>query len=98
MKMTMALGVLALSGSAFAGSILQNSGFEPVGDVPNYNALPGGSTAIDGWTTTDTGAEWFDAAAFGGASPDGGFAVDVANFTFSAGGIEQVVSLTVGDT
>ena len=95
---TVATCAFAASGVALAGVNFHNGGFEPNGATPSYIALPSGSTAIDGWTTTDSGAEWFDAATVGGESPDGGFVVDIANYTYSAGGIQQTLSLTVGQS
>ncbi len=84
-------------GPAALGSIV-NGGFEPVAGGPTYVALPGGSTQISGWTTTDSGAEWFQPSAFGLTnSPNGGWVVDVANTVFSAGGIEQTFT-TVAST
>lgn len=79
-----------------ANAQLLNPGFEPDTAVGVNNVLPGGSTAVPGWTTTEQGVEWFDAAAFNAASPDGGYAIDLANFTFNSGGIQQTFPTVEG--
>lgn len=84
----MVLAVLLLPGSALAQ--ITNGGFAPGSPVASYVALGGGSTAIPGWVTTDSGVEWFDPVPFSvTVSPEGGYVVDLANTSFSAGGIRQ---------
>jgi len=91
-------GLLAGAVSLSAASIV-NSGFEPATSVNSNNVLPGGSNAIPGWTTIENGVEWFNPAAFGSTvSPDGGYAVDLANFTFSSGGIQQTFATVAGQS
>ncbi len=90
--------ILAACAPITSASIV-NSGFEPTTAVGSNNVLPGGSLAIEGWETIENGVEWFNPAAFGAiASPDGGYAVDLANFTFSAGGIQQTFATTAGES
>jgi hypothetical protein len=78
---------------------ITNGGFEPGSPTPNYVAVAGGSTLVPGWTTTDSGVEWADFASLGYSnSPNGSYALDLANLTFSAGGIEQTFATTPGQT
>jgi hypothetical protein len=67
------------------------------GTGTGYAALPGDSTAITGWKTVSTGVEWFNASAYGGAA-DGVMVVDLANYIYSSGGIEQSFATMVGET
>ncbi len=83
--------------AAPASAQIVNGSFEPSSAMGNYAALPGGSTAIPGWVTTDTGVEWYKPAAFGDvAAPNGLYVVDLANYIFSAGGIQQTIPTVVG--
>lgn len=76
---------------------LVNGSFEPAAPFGPYLLLGGGSTAIPGWTTTDSGAEWFQPTAYGyAAAPDGLYIVDVANYVYSAGGIRQSFATVPG--
>ncbi len=97
---TATTALLLLTGLLFpllSGAQIVNGSFEPTGGIGSYLALPGGSAAIPGWTTTDTGVEWFDPAAFGYApAPSGSYVVDIANYTFSAGGIMQTIPTVPG--
>ncbi|MEO1585115.1 MAG: DUF642 domain-containing protein [Planctomycetota bacterium] len=90
------IAALALCAAAPAAAQLVNPGFEPDTAVGNNNILSAGSTAIPGWTVIDAGAEWFNAPAFNAASPEGGYAVDLANFTFIGGGVEQTFTTEPG--
>ena len=93
-----ALSMLAGAVSCTQASIV-NAGFEPDSTVGANNVLPGGSVAIPGWTTIENGVEWFDPTAFGQiASPNGGYVVDLANFTFDSGGIQQTFDTIAGQT
>lgn len=90
----LALLVVALPAAALA---VTNGGFSPASPIGSYVALPGGSTAIPGWVTTDTGVEWFEPVPFSvTASPDGGHVVDLANTSFAAGGIRQTFATEPG--
>jgi hypothetical protein len=96
----LALTILALSAALPTGALaIVNGSFEPSAPTGPYFALPGGSTAIPGWVTTDTGVEWFRPADFGsGPAADGLYCVDLANYTYSAGGIRQTIPTTAGVT
>ncbi len=72
-----------------------NGSFEPATGVIGYALLPGGSTAIPGWTTTDNGVEWFLPSP---VSPSGGDVVDLACYVYSAGGIQQTIPTVSGQT
>lgn len=78
----------ALSLPTQAANLLTNASFENPGCAGNC-ILGGGSTFVTGWTTVLSGAEYFNAPAFGFAGVDGVMVVDLANFVFSAGGIQQ---------
>ena len=85
-----------LTGTAQSANLLVNPGFEqPAGT--GYLSLPGSSATITGWTTVLNGVEWFNATAWGGAA-DGVMVVDLANYTYTGGGIEQSFATEVGKT
>lgn len=97
-KRLVSAGMLLCAASITHASIV-NPGFEPDTSVNSNNVLPGGSNAIPGWTTIENGVEWFNPAAFGSTvSPDGGYAVDLANFTFNASGIQQTFATVAGQS
>ena len=95
--------LIALSAAAaFAAPALadplpiQNGSFE--GTTGGYTRLDGGSTAINGWTTTGEGVEWFDSSAFGPAF-DGNNLIDLAWYTSNGnpgGGIQQTIATEAG--
>lgn len=58
--------------------------------------LSGTTTAILGWTPMLSGVEWFNATSFGGAA-DGVMAVDLANFVYPSGGVQQTFATTPGE-
>jgi hypothetical protein len=90
------LGGLTAAGSAGASNLFTNGSFE----TPAYGyALYGaGSTAITGWTTVLSGVEHYSPSAAGlGAAADGLMAVDLANYVFASGGIEQAVPTLAGE-
>jgi hypothetical protein len=93
LSLMLAAGLSA--GSAHASNLLVNPGFELPGT--GYVSLPGNSTAITGWTTVLNGVEWFNATSFGGAA-DGVMIVDLANYTYTGGGIEQTFATVVGQS
>lgn len=74
---------------------LVNGSFENPGCAGNC-PLGTGSTFITGWTTFNTGVEYFNAPAFGGTAPQGVMVVDLANYTSSAGGIQQSFDTQIG--
>ena len=79
-----------------AGAQIVNGSFE--GCTTSFNTiLGGGSTAINGWTTTNQGVEWFQQAGY--APHQGSCMVDLAWFTSNGvpgGGIHQVVNTVLG--
>lgn len=81
-----------------ADAQLVNGSFEPTVPFSGNNILPGGSTAIPGWVTTDSGVEWFTPGTYGVGSAQHGIAiVDLANYVYSAGGIQQTIPTTPGE-
>lgn len=89
--------LLALPLSTPAGAQLVNGSFEPAVPFGGNQILPGGSTAIPGWVTTDTGVEWFNPVGYGiGPAPDGQHIVDLTNYVYSAGGVQQTFATTTG--
>lgn len=82
---------------AAASSLLVNASFENPTTPGGNKILPGGSTFVSGWTTVLTGVEHFDATPYGGAY-DGTMVVDLANYVYASGGIEQTVATTAGQT
>jgi len=85
-----------MAASAQAASLLVNGSFESPGCAGNC-ILGGGSTAITGWTTVLTGVEYFVPSLYGiGGAPDGVMVVDLANYVYSAGGIEQSFATVAG--
>lgn len=103
-----ALGMAAVVCAALApaasavvpANLLVNPSFEfqSTGQAgPGYALLGGGSMAIQGWTTVHSGVEWFNPAAFGyAAAPDGNLVVDLANYVYSQGGLEQTFATDPG--
>ncbi|MEP7028900.1 MAG: DUF642 domain-containing protein [Candidatus Eisenbacteria bacterium] len=87
---------LVMTSPAFA-SLLVNGSFEPSGPAPSYLQLSGGDSSIPGWVTTDSGVEWYDPVANGGSpAPEGRYVVDLANYVYSAGGIQQTMATIPG--
>lgn len=98
-RITLLALLLAALATPAHGQIL-NGGFEPSGPSAAYHLLPSGSTAIPGWTTVLSGVEWFRPT-LNGASPDspsGGYCVDLADYTYPSGGIEQTFATSPGTT
>lgn len=88
---------VVLAGPASA-TLLVNPSFEGISG--SYQLLGGGSTAIDGWTTSGEGVEWFTSGTFGAAF-DGDALIDLAWFTSNGtpgGGIFQTVATTPGQS
>jgi len=88
-------GLVALSvvvGAAPGRAQIVNGSFEPASFFGNWTTLPGGSTAIPGWTTIASGVEWFT-----GYALDGLYNIDLANYTSSDGGIKQTFPTTPGE-
>ena len=90
---------LGAAAPAFAATpvTLVNGNFESPGCAGNC-ILGSGSTFITGWTTFNTGVEYFNATLFGGTAPAGPHIVDLANYTSSAGGIQQTFATNANQT
>jgi hypothetical protein len=92
-----ALCALLVASPAHALELLSNGSFEV--PVTTYLAVPGASNTIPGWTTVLSGVELFNVAAYDpilGAAADGLNVVDLANFTYPSGGLEQTVTTVAG--
>jgi hypothetical protein len=89
------LCLICLTGPAAAASLFVNGSFESSTTVTGYAELGNGSTFITGWTTVLSGVEYFNAVPFGGAG-DGVMVVDLANYVYTGGGIEQSVATVAG--
>ena len=80
--------------NAVSANLLVNGSFEE--PYIGYQTIGGGnSLAITGWTTILNGVEIFDATSYGGAA-DGKVVIDLANYTYTGGGIEQTFATTAG--
>lgn len=90
----LALGLAALA-PAHANLLVNGSFEQPAGT--GYAIVMGGSGQITGWTTVNNGVEWFNAAGYGGAA-DGAMIVDLANYVYTGGGIEQSFATQAGQT
>ncbi|MEQ1833757.1 MAG: DUF642 domain-containing protein [Candidatus Eisenbacteria bacterium] len=94
------LAALLLSSSTLTATAatLVNGSFEPGPAGFTGQFVVGGSTAIPGWTATDTGVEWYAPLPAGfGAAPSGQYVVDLANYVYSAGGIQQTIATVPGE-
>ncbi len=90
----LSIGLVPLTPAWANGNLLVNGSFEqPTGT--GYAIVMGGSHQITGWTTVNNGVEWFNAGGYGGAA-DGQMIVDLANYTYTGGGIEQSFATEVG--
>lgn len=91
----MASALIASGAQALA---FTNGSFEGSTSTPGYNELAGGSTAILGWTTVLSGVEWADPNDGGvpdfGDAKDGRMIVDLANYVYTGGGLEQTFDTT----
>ncbi len=96
-RLALALLLGCLLMPAVSRAQIVNGSFEPAVPFSGNLILGGGSTAIPGWTTTDTGVEWFTPGTYGfGAAPSGIAVVDLANYVYSAGGIQQTFATVPG--
>jgi hypothetical protein len=78
---------------------ITNGSFEPTGAGPGYALLGGGSPTIPGWLTSDNGVEWFNPVSYGvGPAPSGNYIVDLACYTYSAGGLQQTFTTVPGQS
>jgi Protein of unknown function (DUF642)/PEP-CTERM motif len=77
--------------TAPAANLFANGSFET--PTVSYQLLAGGSTAITGWTTVLSGVEHYNA---GTGAADGAMVVDLANYVYSNGGLEQSIATLAG--
>jgi hypothetical protein len=95
-SLTLLAALLSLTTGAQAGNLLVNGSFE-LPTVNAYTELASNSNAITGWKTVLSGVEWFNATPYGGAA-DGQMVVDLANYIYTGGGIEQTFATVAGKT
>lgn len=99
--------VIALLSTAAQALPFTNGSFEASPAPAGYNLLTGplnggASTAIPGWMTVLNGVEWADPDNGGipdfGDAVDGAMIVDLANYIYTGGGLEQTFDTTPGTT
>jgi hypothetical protein len=88
---TLLLAGLCAASASLATSLFTNGSFEN----PNigYVSLGAGSTYINGWTTVLNGVEFYRA---GSSAADGVMVVDLANYVYTGGGLQQAITTTPG--
>jgi len=75
---------------------LANGSFED-GPGGSYAYIPGGSSDLANWLTTQNGVEWFDPGFYGwGSAQDGTYAVDLAPYTYTGGGVQRSIDTVSG--
>lgn len=79
-----------------ADNLLVNPGFEHPSSSFLNALVPGGATWITGWTATGTGLHWMTEALGYFTDPIGKDAVDLANYTYANGGIQQSFATVAG--
>ena len=93
------VAIIALLLTLPARADLINGSLEASGAPFTYQLVPGGSALIPGWTTIDSGVEWFQPTAFAdNPPPAGSYVVDLANYFNSAGGLQQTFATLPGAT
>jgi hypothetical protein len=104
-RLLMAGGFLIWTGHAQASSLLTNGSFENtggtfVGDGNHTDSLSSGSTAIPGWTTTNsTFTAWIqNGNPWNISASDGSFFLDLTGYSDSGtyGGVMQSFATTIG--
>ncbi len=94
--LTLLLACISLAGRSNAQIL--NGSFEPTTPFGGNFIVPTNSTAIPGWLTIDSGVEWYNPLPFGtGPAPAGNYIVDLANYVYSAGGLQQTFATTPGE-
>lgn len=85
---------------AVAAELIINGSFEDPQSGGSYQYHPGGSTAIQGWTTIHTGVEKFVPAIvfMGSDARDGDYVLDLNTDFGVGGGLEQTVATNPGQT
>jgi hypothetical protein len=83
-----------------AAELIVNGSFEDPQSGGAYQYHPGGSTAIQGWTTIHTGVEKFapEVVFMGSEARDGDYVLDLNTDMGVGGGIEQTVRTNPGQT
>ena len=91
---------LVFPAAAAASQLLINGSFEDPQPGGPYQHHPGGSTAIEGWTTIHTGVEKFipEIVFMGSDARDGDYVLDLNTDFGVGGGIEQTVATNPGQT
>jgi Protein of unknown function (DUF642)/PEP-CTERM motif len=82
---------LCTAGASLAASLFTNGSFE--NPRIGYASLGPSSTYITGWTTVLSGVEFYSA---GSSAIDGVMVVDLANYVYASGGLEQAIATTPG--
>ncbi len=91
------ISLILMFGATMCVAQVINGSFESDDLNGAYYLVPGNSSLIPGWTTIDSGVEWFQPTAYSlTPAPDGVFVVDIANYTYSAGGIAQTITTDPG--
>lgn len=101
MRLLTLLVTLLLGSTALAlpsNAQIVNGSFEPTTPFGGNFLVPPASSAIPGWLTIDSGVEWYNPQLFGtGPAADGSYIVDLANYVYSAGGLQQTFATTPGE-
>lgn len=93
-----ALLLAALLAPDTHAATIVNGSFEPNPGQAVSQFVGTGSTMIPGWTGIETGVEWFQPLPFGvGPAAHGLYIVDLANYVYSAGGLEQTFATNAGE-
>lgn len=90
-RLALLLVTLGLPAAAAADNLFVNGSFET--PSVGYQMLGGGSTAITGWVTALSGVEHHSA---GASAADGTMVVDLANYVYGNGAIEQRIATVAG--
>lgn len=98
--LAMLAGLGLASASQANANLFVNGSFETPGCASNCILdTPAEASLISGWTTALSGVEYFTPSTYGvGAAADGSMVVDLANYTYSNGAIEQTIATTLGQT
>lgn len=77
-------------------NLLTNPGFEHPSSAFLNALVPNGATWISGWTATGTGVHWMNEQLGYFTDTVGKDAVDLANYSYSNGGIQQSFATVIG--
>ena len=93
-KALLVVSFLTLFNMTSQASVLINGSFED-NTIGAYLSVGGGdSSTITGWTTINSGVELFTTT----EAADGSYVVDLNNFTYQSGGIEQMFATVIGQS